>query len=593
AGAVTWGSGASGTIGAVSAANSLIGGTANDQVGLGVGVTALTNGNYVVRSPNWDNPSPLITNAGAVTWGSGTSGVSGLVSAANSLIGGTANDTVGSAGVTALTNGNYVVSSSAWDNPSPAVTDAGAVTWGSGASGTIGVVSAANSLIGGTGSDQIGSSVTALTNGNYVVASFFWDNPSPVITDAGAVTWGSGASGTIGVVSAANSLIGGTANDQVGSGGVTALTNGNYVVRSQNWNNPSPLITNVSAYSFGSGAGGTVGALTDGTSGGNSVVGLTSSGTNTFAFDATRNRLFVGRQNSNAVSILSFTTTAISDGDLSNAANWSSGLPNGLTTGIIPSGRSMTISSVMTVGQIQVQCGGSLSGGSSSAYIVGSVKKDFCAASNESFTYPIGDPNNYSPAAASNANGTGSLTATVTDSFMPGLPATASSLSRYWSLTGSGITTNLTFNYTNADVNGTESDYKIFRRSLSNNALVTLYTPASVDAPNNTITAFNVSQFSDWSAGVQLFAPLAANVSIRGRVMTQNGAGLRNAIVYLTKADGGTITTRTTTFGYYHFDDIAAGQTVTVGIRSKVYQFTPRIISLEDDLADVNFVGQE
>ncbi len=62
----------------VSAANSLVGSTANDQVGIG-GVTALTNGNYVVSSPHWDNGAA--TDAGAVTWGSGTTGVSGAVSA--------------------------------------------------------------------------------------------------------------------------------------------------------------------------------------------------------------------------------------------------------------------------------------------------------------------------------------------------------------------------------------------------------------------------------------------------------------------------------------------------------------------------------
>jgi hypothetical protein len=48
-------------------------------------VTALTNGNYVVRSPIWDNGS--VVNAGAVTWGDGATGVTGLVSVFNSLLG--------------------------------------------------------------------------------------------------------------------------------------------------------------------------------------------------------------------------------------------------------------------------------------------------------------------------------------------------------------------------------------------------------------------------------------------------------------------------------------------------------------------------
>ena len=81
--------------------STLRGSTAEDRVGIG-GVTALSNGNYVIRSVLWDNGA--IANAGAVTWGSGTSGVSGTVSAANSLVGSTADDQVGIDGVSALTN---------------------------------------------------------------------------------------------------------------------------------------------------------------------------------------------------------------------------------------------------------------------------------------------------------------------------------------------------------------------------------------------------------------------------------------------------------------------------------------------------------
>ena len=63
------------------------------------GVTALSNGNYVVSSPNWTNGAAA--SAGAVTWGSGTAGVSGPVSASNSLVGSTANDSVGAASTAA------------------------------------------------------------------------------------------------------------------------------------------------------------------------------------------------------------------------------------------------------------------------------------------------------------------------------------------------------------------------------------------------------------------------------------------------------------------------------------------------------------
>jgi hypothetical protein len=185
-------------------------------------VTPLSNGNYVVSSPNWDNGSVAI--AGAVTWGNGTGGVSGAVSALNSLVGSTADDEVGSWGVTPLSNGNYVVGSPYWDNG--AVMDAGAVTWGNGTGGVSGVVSALNSLVGSTVGDSVGygcylsmgciEGVTPLSNGSYGVKSPTWDNGA--VTDSGAVTWGNGESGTIGPITADNSVRGATA-----SGGVRMI----------------------------------------------------------------------------------------------------------------------------------------------------------------------------------------------------------------------------------------------------------------------------------------------------------------------------------------------------------------------------------
>jgi hypothetical protein len=139
--------------------------------------------------------------------------VSGSVSAANSLVGSTANDNVSSGGALALTNGNYVVLSPAWDNG--ATSNVGAATWGSGATGVNGAVSAANSLVGSTVNDNVGNGVAALTNANYVILSRFWDNGAAI--DAGAATWGSGATGVSGPVSASNSLVGSTTNDNIGA----------------------------------------------------------------------------------------------------------------------------------------------------------------------------------------------------------------------------------------------------------------------------------------------------------------------------------------------------------------------------------------
>ena len=78
-----------------------------------------------------------------MTWGNGTTGISGTVSAANSLVGTTEGDGVGGGGVTALTNGNYVVRSHYWDNG--ALVHAGAVTFGSGTTGVVGAINVINS----------------------------------------------------------------------------------------------------------------------------------------------------------------------------------------------------------------------------------------------------------------------------------------------------------------------------------------------------------------------------------------------------------------------------------------------------------------
>jgi filamentous hemagglutinin family protein len=235
-GAVTWGSGTTGVSGVVSDTNSLVGTQLNDQIGLD-GVTALSgNGNYVVGSRNWDDGGT--TNVGAVTWGDGTTGTSGSVSPSNSLTGSTASDLVGNNGVTALTNGNYVVGSSGWDG---AATNTGAATWVNGSNGypkgesSLGVaVSSSNSLVGSTLSDFVGQTITSLTNGHYVVVSPQWNGGS---TDLGAATFCDGTTGRSGAVSSSNSLVGTSANDAVGSNGIVELTTGNYVVINSFWNN--------------------------------------------------------------------------------------------------------------------------------------------------------------------------------------------------------------------------------------------------------------------------------------------------------------------------------------------------------------------
>lgn len=88
------------------------------------------------------------------------------------------------------------------------------------------------------------------------------------------------------------------------------------------------------------------------------------------------------------------------------------------------------------------------------------------------------------------------------------------------------------------------------------------------------------------------FAPTAAGVSISGRVLDLNGAGLPKVLVTLS---GGTLlvplTARTSSFGYFKFDDVEVGQVYIISVQSKRYGFGQnlQIISLLDEVTDLVF----
>ena len=273
AGAVTWVGSSSGLVDVVSASNSLVGSVANDMVGQSI--TLLTDGNYVVGSPFWQN------HTGAATWGSAATGVKNVVSQSNSLTGAAPFDSVGTA-ITALSNGNYVVGSANWNG------GIGAATWGDGAAGLTGTVGITNSLIGAKAGDNVGDPIVALANGNYVVAA---NN-----NNFGAATWRVGTHAMPGVISTENSLFGTTSGDGVGSA-VTAWSDGSYAMDNGNWNNDRGAAT------FASGTFELRGTVQPW----NSVIGLISQApqpaTLNYAYDAARKQLVVGRPDENIVSL--------------------------------------------------------------------------------------------------------------------------------------------------------------------------------------------------------------------------------------------------------------------------------------------------
>lgn len=110
--------------------------------------------------------------------------------------------------------------------------------------------------------------------------------------------------------------------------------------------------------------------------------------------------------------------------------------------------------------------------------------------------------------------------------------------------------------------------------------------------PSDNASIPNAANGADIGAFEVQAAPTAASVSIGGRVSTPTGRGLMNARVYLTDSSGNTRMILTTSFGYYRFTDVASGETYVLQVASKRYSFAAQVVSVAEDLTELNFTAQ-
>lgn len=109
----------------------------------------------------------------------------------------------------------------------------------------------------------------------------------------------------------------------------------------------------------------------------------------------------------------------------------------------------------------------------------------------------------------------------------------------------------------------------------------------SRDFPSRTVCAQTAS-LSPFAIAQNL-APTAAGVEISGRVFANAVRGLSNATVFLTDSAGNTRAAQTGLSGVYRFDEIPVGQSVIITVQSKKLQFAPQIISVREELTNLNF----
>ena len=151
----------------------------------------------------------------------------------------------------------------------------------------------------------------------------------------------------------------------------------------------------------------------------------------------------------------------------------------------------------------------------SAGYFIGNEKRTFAGPGPVDFSFDVGTINGYSPVDAKNTNAAGNLTVTATQTTAPVVNA-ATSLKRYWTLNGAGITTDLTFHYLDpTDIAGTEANYRIIRVDSGTAVSFPNSCPsgsACVDFANNKATIKAVDAFSDWTLGENV-APTAVRLT--------------------------------------------------------------------------------
>jgi len=184
---------------------------------------------------------------------------------------------------------------------------------------------------------------------------------------------------------------------------------------------------------------------------------------------------------------------------------------------------------------------------------------------------------------------------------MAGLDPTKT-LGRFWTLTGgSGITADVKFSYgpingappPGTKVNGNEANYKPqfvvggVATSFADNCAPGT---SCVDQTNHFIFVPNRTTFAgNWTASE--LAPTAAQVGVSGRVLSADGQALRGVRVTLDDGTGHAMTMITNAFGYYRFDEVQSGGSYLLNATARGYIFTPRVVSVNDSLTDVDITA--
>jgi hypothetical protein len=139
-------------------------------------------------------------------------------------------------------------------------------------------------------------------------------------------------------------------------------------------------------------------------------------------------------------------------------------------------------------------------------YVDGNFRKAFAAAAVKNFE--VGTANGFSPVNVNVTAGTfpADFTVAAVESSAPNIQPVANALTRYWSLTGTGLTADLTFNYldpTDIPVTATEANFVLYRHDSAGPAGYTnlggVINTGANTAVLTGVTNFGAPGFNEWT----------------------------------------------------------------------------------------------
>lgn len=118
-------------------------------------------------------------------------------------------------------------------------------------------------------------------------------------------------------------------------------------------------------------------------------------------------------------------------------------------------------------------------------------------------------------------------------------------------------------------------------------------TGTSAGTKNNsaTLSTAELGTGATAAATLTVVEPTAASATVSGRVLTAFGRGIPNTRVEMTDSNGQVRYAMTNPFGYYRFQDISVGATYIFSVTGKKHRFSPKVVTLTNQIADLNFVA--